>query len=160
TDLVTTFSVPANRIVVSQNWVGSASVGSSNDARPGPPPLEIPEDGFDLVYVGRLVPVKNLGLLVEIVRALRDVRPSVRAVIVGDGAERVALDRLRTQLDIEEHLRFAGWQRDVRPWLERSRVFCLTSHHEGLPIAALEAMAMGLPVISARYPGADELVRD
>jgi glycosyltransferase involved in cell wall biosynthesis len=163
TDLVRTFKVPVERVIVSRNWVGSA--GSE-----GPPPATtpsatagpatIPDGGFDLIYVGRLALVKNLSLFVQIVRDLRGVRPSVRAVIVGGGPELPDLERQRSRFGLEEHLAFAGWQRDVTQWLATSRLFCITSHHEGLPIAALEAMASGLPVISTRYPGADELVRD
>lgn len=159
-DLITTFEVPAERVVVSRNWFGhdgaeSAEHGGSVVRRAG-----VPDAGFDVIYVGRLVPVKNLGLFMEVVRDLREVRPNVRAVIVGGGPELAALERQRTQYGLEDHVVFTGWQRDVRPWLASSRVFCLTSHHEGAPIAVLEAMALGLPVVSTRYPGADELVRD
>ena len=161
TDLVRTFSVPEARVHLSRNWV------SFNDAASRPATAAaaasspaIPSGGFDLIYVGRLAPVKNLPLLVEIVHDLRDIRPSVRAVIVGGGQGLADLERQSARLGLEGHIVFAGWQRDVRPWLEASRLFCITSHHEGLPIAALEAMALGLPVIGTRYPGAEELVQD
>jgi glycosyltransferase involved in cell wall biosynthesis len=84
----------------------------------------------------------------------------VRAAIVGGGPGLADLERQSSRFGLEDHLAFAGWQRDVTPWLSASRLFCLTSHHEGLPIAALEGMALGLPVISTRYPGAEELVQD
>ncbi len=185
-DLVETFSVPAERVVVSRNWVGAITTGVPPDgpapsvvavrAVPSDPPIprhgsgesasrgaiatSVPDDGFDLIYVGRLAPVKNLSLLVEILRDLRELRPSVRAVIVGGGPGLADLERQRARLGLEHHLVLAGWHQDVTPWLRASRLFCLTSHHEGLPIAALEAMSLGIPVISARYPGADELVQD
>lgn len=163
TDLIEHFSVPAERITVSRNWVSST--------RPEEPPLDtahsgaavpavIPEGGFDLIYVGRLAPVKNLSLFVEILHDVRDMRPSVRAAIVGGGPGLAGLERQRAHFGLENQLVFAGWQRDVTPWLSASRIFCITSLHEGLPIAALEAMALGLPVLSTRYPGADELVAD
>jgi glycosyltransferase involved in cell wall biosynthesis len=155
-DLIETFSVPPEQITVSRNWVSSPS--PSERAVEGS--AAIPDGGFDLIYVGRLAPVKNLSLFVELVRDLRAIRDSVRAVIVGGGAGLAALERQRASLGLEDHLAFAGWQRDVTPWLRASRLFLITSHHEGLPIAALEAMAVGLPVIGTRYPGADELVQD
>jgi glycosyltransferase involved in cell wall biosynthesis len=185
-DLIEAFSVPALKIVVSPNWVcpvpaagpadgagpsgeamrvaGSAAPPpgsrSGESASPGARAPSVPDDGFDLIYVGRLAPVKNLSLLVEILRDLREIRPSVRGVIVGGGPGLADLERQRARLGLENHLVLAGWRQDVTPWLRASRLFCLTSHHEGLPIAALEAMSLGLPVISTRYPGAEELVQD
>jgi glycosyltransferase involved in cell wall biosynthesis len=162
-DLITTFSVPAQRITVSRNWVTStrAEEPTGATARSGAGgPAAVPDGGFDLIYVGRVAPVKNLSLFVEIVRDLRDIRPSVRAAIVGGGPALLDLERQRARFGLVDHIAFAGWQRDVTPWLSVSRLFCLTSHHEGMPIAALEAMARGIPVISTIYPGAEELVQD
>ncbi len=185
-DLVATFAVPAEKVVVSRNWAGPLPdperPDDAVDAKARPPlfwsgapapqfrsgprasadarAMPVPDDGFDLIYVGRLAPVKNLSLLVEILRDIREMRPSVRAVIVGGGPGLAELERQRTRLGLEPPLVLAGWQQDVTPWLRASRLFCLTSHHEGLPIAALEAMSLGIPVISMRYPGADELVQD
>lgn len=157
-DLVSTFSVARDRVVVSRNWVQTESPDSASPRATRA--SGIPQHGFDLVAVSRLVPVKNLSLLVETVAALRERRPSIRAAIVGGGPELGRLQALRAELRLDDHLTLAGWQRDVQAWLGSSRIFCVTSHHEGLPIAALEAMASGMPVLSTRYPGADEIVRD
>ena len=161
-DLATSFSVPAGRLTISRNWVSLRAPGfpSRATSEAAPAAGAIPDRGFDLIYVGRLAPVKNLSLFVDVVRDLRDVHPPIRAVIVGGGAGLAELQRESARLGLGDHLVFAGWQRDVTPWLNASRLFCLTSLHEGLPIAALEAMAAGLPVISTRYPGAEELVQD
>jgi glycosyltransferase involved in cell wall biosynthesis len=162
-DLIETFSVPANRVIVSRNWVSatvSADDGVSETRAPTMVTAGMPDGGFDMIYVGRLAPVKNLALFVEVVRDVRELYPPVRAVIVGGGPQLADLERQRARLGLEDHLVLAGWQRDVTPWLTASRLFCLTSHHEGLPIAALEAMALGVPVIASRYPGADEMIRD
>jgi len=147
-DLARSFGVSSARIIVNRNWV----------QRRAPDPNA--PDRFDLVFVGRLEPVKNLTLFVEVVRGVRELIPELRAVIVGEGSE---LDRLRDLRDgygLRDALTFAGSRANVDDYLAASRIFCLTSHHEGLPLAALEAMAHGLPVICTPYAGADELVRD
>ena len=160
TDLIETFAVQSERVVVSRNWVASGGDETAVAKASAAVSPTIPDGGLDLIYVGRLAPVKNLALFVEVVRDVREIRPSVRAAIVGGGPGLVDLERQRAGFGLEDHLILAGWQRDVTPWLRASRLFCITSHHEGLPIAALEAMALGLPVLSTRYPGADELVHD
>jgi glycosyltransferase involved in cell wall biosynthesis len=145
-DLIGNFSIPAGLIGINRNWTEAPLVESST----------LP--AFDLVYVGRITPVKNLQLLVEIIHELRRRRPDLRAAIVGAGKDLPAVLELRQRLGLEQHLSFPGWQRDVSTYLSRARIYCLTSHHEGLPIAALEAMAHGLPVITTSWPGAHELV--
>ncbi|MDX1661329.1 MAG: glycosyltransferase family 4 protein [Gemmatimonadota bacterium] len=149
-DLVSRFSVPARRVVVNRNWT----------------PLDrtIPslaeEETYDLVYVGRIDLEKNLGMLVDVVAdASRRFRP-VRACVVGSGtrAEEVAAHAARR--DVAAQIDFVGPQRRVESYLHRSKIFCMTSTFEGLPIAGLEAMAAGLPVLVTNYPGADELVVD
>ncbi len=67
---------------------------------------------------------------------------------------------LAQQYDLIPAISFVGVQQDVSQYLSLSKVFCLTSRYEGLPIAALEAMAHGLPVVTTGYPGADELVQE
>jgi glycosyltransferase involved in cell wall biosynthesis len=163
TDLIEAFSVPADRVIVSRNWVSAAVPAGDPVSETRASTMVaagMPNGGFDMIYVGRLAPVKNLALFVEVVRGVRELYPAVRAAIVGGGPQLADLERQRARLALEDHLVLAGWQRDVTPWLAASRLFCLTSHHEGLPIAALEAMALGVPVIASRYPGVDEIVRD
>ncbi|MBL8878184.1 MAG: glycosyltransferase family 4 protein [Phycisphaerales bacterium] len=105
---------------------------------------------FDLISVGRLVDVKRVDRALAIIAALRTIRPGVRAAIVGDGPLMQALRRLAEQLGIADAVEFLGARDDVAALLVRSRAFLLTSCNEGLSIAALEAMAAGLPVIAPR----------
>jgi glycosyltransferase involved in cell wall biosynthesis len=147
-DLAQSFGVPAHRVIVNRNWVRcKPTVGNTAKL-------------FDLIYVGRVDPVKNLTLLVKIIGQVRGVLPTLRACVVGGGDDLDNVSRLAEQCGLDSTIAFPGFRRDVGEYLAASRVFCLTSHYEGLSIAALEAMAQGLPVITTAYPGAEELVQD
>jgi glycosyltransferase involved in cell wall biosynthesis len=148
-DLVQNFRVSEQRIVVNKNWVCATT------CRKGDTPAR-----FDLIYVGRFDRVKNLSLFVEIIALVRQTLPTVSACMVGGGMDMDTVKHLAQEYSLMSTISFVGFQRDVSHYLSMSKVFCLTSRYEGLPIAALEAMAHGLPVVTTGYPGADELVQD
>ena len=114
--------------------------------------------GFTLVSVGRLVGVKDFGTLLRAVAVARRSVPDLIVWIVGDGSEGPALRQLSIDLDLAASVRFCGERRDVGSWLRAADVFVLSSITEGLPIAAIEAMAAGLPAIVTDVGGLPELV--
>ena len=148
-DLVQNFCVSEQKISVNKNWVFAPT------CRKGDTPAR-----YDLIYVGRFDRVKNLSLFVEIIAQVRQTLPTVSVCMVGGGIDMDTVSDLAQEYGLRSTISFVGIQRDVSHYLSRSKVFCLTSRYEGLPIAALEAMAHGLPVITTRYPGADELVQE
>lgn len=104
----------------------------------------------DLVSVGRLLSHKRFDLLLECVALLRDRGQEVTCRIIGDGPERPSLERRARQLRIESLVEFrAGVGEDeLLPLVKAGRVFVFPSEREGFGIAALEAIACGLPVIT------------
>ncbi len=115
---------------------------------------------FDVIVAARLVPIKRLDRFLGTVRLLADRRPGLRAAIVGDGPLRRSLDDLAEQLAIAGNVTFAGTQSDVGHWLRQARVFMLTSESEGLPLAIMEALTCGLPVVAPRIGDLGDLVVD
>jgi glycosyltransferase involved in cell wall biosynthesis len=104
---------------------------------------------YDVVYVGRLTPVKGCDLLQEVLIALLARRPSARALVLGDGPSRGSMEAAFAAAGLATHIEMPGRRDDVEVWLARSRVFLLTSPDEGLSIALLEAMCAGVvPVVS------------
>jgi glycosyltransferase involved in cell wall biosynthesis len=114
----------------------------------------------DLVFVGRLAPIKRVDIFLEVVARLKTVRPEVSAMVVGDGPLRPSLEAQARALGLERHVRFAGQQRDVEEWLRGARIFVLTSETEGLALAMMEAMLCGLPVVVPRVGDLADLVED
>jgi glycosyltransferase involved in cell wall biosynthesis len=110
--------------------------------------------------IARLVAVKDIGLLLEAVDLLRERVAGLRLVVVGDGPERAALERQAAGLGLGAAVEFRGHLADVWPVLRELQVYVLTSVSEGMPIAVLEAMAAGLPVVAAAVGGLPELIED
>ncbi|HYD30972.1 MAG TPA: glycosyltransferase, partial [Azospirillaceae bacterium] len=96
-------------------------------------------------------------VLLESLRRLRDRAPSLRLVIVGDGEERERLRAETTRLGLGDVVHFTGHRTDVPALLAEADVYVLPSLSEGLPMALLEAMSVGLPVVASAVgdvPGA------
>ena len=110
--------------------------------------------------VGRLNEVKNQNLLLRAVAALGTDHDNVHILIVGDGPERCALEKLAADLGLSARAHFAGYQRNPERFLPAMDLFAMTSRIEGLPLALLEALAAGLPAVSSAVGGVPRVVSD
>jgi glycosyltransferase involved in cell wall biosynthesis len=108
----------------------------------------------------RLVPLKGLVELIRAVASLHSEFPGLQLEIAGSGPEREKLEREARALGLTGRVRFLGWQRVLRPTFQSWDIFAMPSLDEGLPIAALEAMAEGLPVVATCVGGLPELIED
>jgi glycosyltransferase involved in cell wall biosynthesis len=109
---------------------------------------------------GRLVPQKRMDLFIRAVAKLRDAGIPARAKIAGDGPLQGELERLTSQLLVQQHVTLCGPVEDIVGFLADTGVFVLASDWEGMPNAVLEAMASGLPVVATAVDGSVDLVRD
>ncbi|MCB9878893.1 MAG: glycosyltransferase family 4 protein [Planctomycetes bacterium] len=89
---------------------------------------------------------KNWPRMLRVFAALAE--PRARLVLVGDGPERAAAARLAGHLGIADRVRMCGAVQDPRPWFDAMDVFALASDDEQMPLAVIEAMAHGLPVVA------------
>ena len=102
---------------------------------------------YDLIFVGRLMPAKNLDILLKAIAEVRKVKGNLKAGIVGDGYLRGSLEGLVERLAITDNVEFIGFRENPEYYYNSSRIFVLTSYYEGLPGAMLEAMACGIPCV-------------
>jgi glycosyltransferase involved in cell wall biosynthesis len=118
-----------------------------------PPPAEAgsfaPAESLDVVYVGPLVEVKRVDRLLRALAGVRARRPALRAALIGTGEEGARLEALSAELGLADAVQFVGWcpPDDVVGWLRRARLFVMTSEFEGLPMAMIEALSCGVPVV-------------
>jgi len=119
-------------------------------------------DGQRLIFVARLAEVKGLKVLFDAMVRLRKTYPKLRLTVVGDGPSRSRYETLAAQLGLAESIRFTGYQSqpEVAALLTDADVFVLPSFAEGVPVTLMEAMSVGLPVVSTTVGGVTELVED
>lgn len=124
------------------------------------PPSPPRDDARRLVSVGRLATVKAYDVLLRAFAQVSHKRPRLRLTLVGDGPERDALERLAERLCVSSSVDFVGFREDVPDLLAQQDLFVLSSRHEGISIAILEAMRAGLPVVATRVGGVPDTVVD
>jgi L-malate glycosyltransferase len=118
-----------------------------------------PADTRVLIHISNFRPVKRL---VDVVRVFAGVRKAMKArlMMVGDGPDRDPAQREAAKLGVQRDVRFAGRVDDVADVLRGGDLFLLPSETESFGLAALEAMACGVPVIASRVGGIPEVVTD
>jgi glycosyltransferase involved in cell wall biosynthesis len=123
------------------------------------------EFGFDsdvpvIGMVARLVPDKDPAHFVAVAADVCRVIPEARFLLVGDGPLRPEVDRAARQTGIRERLVMTGFRQDIPELLATMDVVVLTSQWEAMPMALLEAMAAGRPVVAPALPGLAEVIVD
>lgn len=115
-----------------------------------------------IICVGRLSPEKGQAGLFRAFARLHQSRPDLRLRLVGDGPDRATLEALAAELNIAEAVEFAGRlpERETLAEIAASDLLVLPSFMEGLPIVLMEAMALGVPVLTSSVAGIPELVED
>lgn len=112
----------------------------------------------DLVTVGRLDAAKNHGFLLQVLAEAQRNGRRITLDIYGDGPLRDELVRQINALGLEGQVRLQGFRRDVRQFLPGYRVYVHSSCYEVAPLAIIEALAAGLPVVAGRVGGIPEII--
>lgn len=109
-------------------------------------------------FVGRLSPEKGPEVFVHAALLLRSLCPQAHGVLIGEGAMEAELRRQIRQLGLEGHVHLAGLRHDMPAVYNDLDLLVSTSHSEAMPLALMEAMASGLPVVATRVGGVPDLV--
>ena len=172
TDRVVTISPAQRDEIVGRFGVGrpetTAVVPLGLDLQPllegGAPSLRrelgIDDRAFVVGFVGRMVPIKDLPTLVLAFARLLATTPDAFLLLVGDGPVRPDLERLIDERGLRDRIRLLGWREDLARVYATIDVCALASRNEGTPVAVIEAMAAGRPVVATRVGGVPDVVED
>jgi len=109
----------------------------------------LPDRGPLILGVGRLSPEKGFDRLVDAFREFHSQYPNSALIIVGEGRERPRLEQQIADYGLTNYVRLPGYVAEVASLMKRASVLCIPSLTEGLPIALLEAMSLGVPVVAS-----------
>ncbi len=117
---------------------------------------------FTFLAIGRLEHQKNYALMLQTAELLKSQGYEFRLKIVGEGSKRRSLERLITKLELTQIVTLEGEcdRLELRNHLGQSDVLISTSLHENQPVAMLEALASGLPILTTCWEGADSFITD
>lgn len=114
------------------------------------------EEKFRILYVGRLEREKRVDLLLD---ALKNIKGEWFLDIVGDGVERESLELRACRNEIDCKIKWHGWSDN--PWeeIDKANLLVITSEQEGFGLVMIEALALGIPVLSTRTEGAVSIIK-
>ncbi|MEI6597194.1 MAG: glycosyltransferase family 4 protein [bacterium] len=153
--LINEFGVKEEKITVVPIFVDT-----NLSLRDAPPAGRGGRGNFIFLTVGRLVSVKNIGLQIEAMAEVVKKYPNTELWIIGDGAERMELEKLSHDIRATNYVKFLGWQNNLDNYYNQADAFILTSNSEGWGMAVIEAASFGLPIIMTDVGCAGEVIKD
>ena len=113
-----------------------------------------------IVTVGRLIPSKNHKMLIDAFVRIANAYPDYTLTIYGDGISQQELNQYICELDLKNRVFLPGNEKNIFEKIADADLFVLSSNYEGMPNALIEAMCLGLPVISTDVSGAGDFIED
>lgn len=148
------------RVTVIHNAVDLERVRSTFDPVEAKQRLGIPGDSFVIGIAARLECIKRHDLFIATANYLAGKIPKSLFVIAGGGRQKECLQRLILESGLQERVALLGERSDVYDVLRAMDILLICSDHEGIPMVMLEAMALGVPVVSRKVGGIPEVIRD
>ncbi|MDX9703055.1 MAG: glycosyltransferase [Candidatus Auribacterota bacterium] len=158
--LISIYGIPPVQIQTVYNGIELAKYSQKCDKTQIAAEFGIKNSSCIIGFMGRLIPLKGCH---KLLRAVQDVILSDKncyLVIIGDGTERDALEKLAKDLRIDNNVIFTGARDDIPRLLKLFDIFVLPSEVEAFPRVVEEALASGIPVIATNVGGVSEILRD
>jgi glycosyltransferase involved in cell wall biosynthesis len=118
------------------------------------------EPPLTLLYIGRLAPEKDIPRIVRAFACIRAEYPNIHLRIVGEGSEKGKIESCIRVTGVEQHVSLAPWTEDVPREMNRADVLLVASEHEAYGLVLVEAMAVGLPIVTTDVGCVGEVFKD
>ena len=118
------------------------------------------EEQYDMIYLGRLAYPKNPERLINIIKLIISKNPNIKVAIVGDGEDKEKVESLINKYKIQNNIKMYGYVQNPYPILLKSKILVMTSIYEGTPMCALEAQALGKPIIATPVDGLKDIIKN
>lgn len=115
---------------------------------------------IDIIFIGRLMEAKNPIRLINIISLIKQKKKDVLCYIVGDGELKEEIQKEIIKKNLEENIKMVGFCSNPYKMLQSSKVMLMTSTHEGMPMVVLEAMALGVPIVSTPIDGIKKMINN
>ncbi len=122
--------------------------------------LDEKEYDYDVIYLGRLTFPKNPQRLMNVFRLVKERKPDIKIGVIGTGDMQDETIGLAQEYDLLDNVEFLGFQSNPLKMLYDSKVMVMTSRWEGTPMCVLEAMALGVPIVSTPVDGLKDLIKN
>lgn len=149
---------PVKKITVIENSIDVDYVKNRADDKINNRMLD---EQFNIAFIGRFVSVKRVDLFYEIAKKFIQNNPDkgrVHFYMIGDGPLWPELNQKVIADELDEQVHLTGFVENTAPWLAKMHLLIFTSDHEGLPMTLLEAMALGVPVMSRSLATIEEVL--
>lgn len=121
--------------------------------------FNIPENAIILLSIGELSKRKNQQIIIKAMHTLKN-NNNIYYLLVGFGKKEGYLKLLTDEFALKDKVRFLGYRSDIAELCNISDIFCFPSLQEGLPVALMEAMASGLPIVCSEIRGNTDLINN
>ncbi len=152
--------LPASKVVTIYNGIDGERVSSPFSISEAKQRLGIPVECAVMGTAGRLDTVKRLDIFLAAAQQIAASQPNAKFIIAGEGKEASSLRGLAHTLGVQDRVHFLGHRSDIYDVLRAMDIFVLCSDHEGLPMALLEALYLGVPVVARPVGGIREVIQD
>jgi glycosyltransferase involved in cell wall biosynthesis len=152
--------IPCAKVVTVYNGIDEQEVSSGLTVSEAKQRLGIPPEYGVVGMVGRLDPVKRLDIFLAAAREIVRSEANTQFIIAGEGREEQALRQLAHELQLDGQVLFLGHRDDVFDVLRAMDVLVFCSDHEGLPMALLETLYLGVPIVARPVGGIPEVIEN
>jgi len=143
-------NVIGRKATIINNVVDSTSVLKKSELFQVPP--------FDIIFVGRLCEEKDPIRFLNIITNIKKTNPNISVKILGDGPLADKVKKIVREQKLSNNVALMGFVKNPFPYLRAAKIQFFTSQFEGLPLAAVEGMLLGTPIIGTKVPGLKDLI--